>query len=146
MTDVTIIDAIYTLLSGDATLQGYLGGSGRVRIGWVNQDSTFPCVTIYDGSESSDPRVGYATSGQRDNSPSVQIDTWVDASSEPPLPSTSRDLNVIANYVDALLMKTGIAGTWGWSRNAYPEQQERSVQTTLYHKTMAYQFRYLKTD
>jgi hypothetical protein len=146
MTSVTVMDAIYTLLHGDATLIGYLGGANNIYMGWINQDSLFPCVTIFPGNESSDPYFGYDQSGKRTTSPTVQIDVWIDKNQQAPLPCTSRDLNVVADYVDKLIFSAHIAGTWGWRRNSYPEQQENTVLTTLFHKTMTYQFQYYSGD
>jgi hypothetical protein len=142
---VTVMDTIYALLHEDATLITYLGAA-NVSIGWVNQDSVFPCVTVFGGSESSNPKFGYDFSGNRDNAPSVQIDVWIDKSHVAPLPSTSRDLSVIADYVDKLIFAAHVTGTSGWRRNSYPEQQENSVLTTLFHKTMTYQFEYKTQD
>ena len=142
---VTIMDAIWTLLKNDATLQGYLGGTDRVVIGWVNQSTKFPCITIYESNESSYPRVGYSGTGHRDNVVSVQIDTWVDKSNVG-FPCTARDLNVIADRVDELLFGTPITSTRNWRRSSSIEQQETSKLTTLFHKTRRYEFEYSVHD
>lgn len=141
----TVMDALFKLVDDDMTLRGHLGAAGRVKVGWVNESTVFPCVTIYEGSEPSKRRPTYNANKHRDMRPSVIIDTWVDKNHSG-FPCNSRDLNTIADYIDELLFKTGVTNTSGWVRTSSIEQQETSVSTTLFHKTRRYDFQYSVTD
>jgi hypothetical protein len=140
-----VMQAILDLLNGDGTLTGYLGASSRCLLGWVNQDTIFPCVTVYEGSETSVPRVTYLNSKHRDCNPSVLIDTWVDRN-HVGFPCTSLDLNTIADRVDELIFTTDISNTYGWVRSSSVELQENTTSTRLIHKSRRYEFMYSVQD
>lgn len=143
--NVTILDALRNLLNDNATLQSapYLGSTDRVIIGWINQDTGVPCITIYETSESSTLRPGYKVYKHRDNAPVVSIDTWINRNANSG-PTTSLDLNMISDYAEWLLLTTGITGTRSWNRLSSNELLDNA--NSYLHKSRTYGFEYSLQD
>jgi hypothetical protein len=143
--NITIQDALRNLLNDNATLQGtpYLGGTDRVIVGWINQDTVVPCITIYEADESSTLRPGYKVYKHRDNAPAIHIDTWINRNANSG-PTTSRDLNVIADYAEWLIFTTGITSTRSWRRTSSNELLDNA--NSYLHKARTYGFEYSVTD
>jgi hypothetical protein len=136
----TVKAAIRTALNNDATLVGLIGAS-RVWLGWKTERRVCPCVTIISGSEGSTARPGYNSSGHRDMSPSVQIDVWITRGED--FPCTDEDCELIAQAIDTLLFKTGVANTHGWARvsTSGPVPDDNML-----HMGLRYVFAYSVTD
>jgi hypothetical protein len=141
--NVTILNALRDLLNDSATLQGYLGGTDRVVIGWINQDTVVPCITIWEAGESSTLRPGYNVYRHRDNATDIHIDTWINTRCGA-FPQTSLDLNKIADYAEWLLFTTGVTGTRSWRRTSSNELEETN--SGYFHKARTYSFEYKVSD
>ena len=135
--NVDVMDALRNLLNDNATLQGYLGGTDRVVIGWINADTVVPCITIWEAGESSTLRPGYNVFKHRDNATDIHIDTWINRNANSG-PTTSRDLNVIADYAEWLLFTTGVTSTRSWRRTSSNELEDNS--SGYFHKARTYSF------
>lgn len=138
----SVMEGILDGLNGDALILEYLGGAHVFR-GWINQDTIIPCITVIENNENSKPRVGYAISGHRDNSSTIQIDIWISKSHEG-FPCTNDDLDVIAQRIDEFLFHTGVTNTHLWDKVSTSEQFEPD--TGLFHKALRYSFRYNLQD
>lgn len=136
----TIKAAIRTALKDDAGIIALIGANA-VWVGWKTERRVCPCVTIIGNSEGSTARPGYNASGHRDNSPSVQIDVWINRGED--FPGTDEDCELIAAAIDTVLFHVGVPNTSGWARvsTSGPMPDENML-----HMALRYVFSYSVTD
>ena len=153
--NVDVMDALRNLLNDDVTIQGYLGGTDRVVIGWINADTVVPCITLWEADESSIRRPCYNADKHRDNTPVIHIDTWINTRCGR-FPQTSLDLNKIADYAEGLLFDpaqgvksaSGVIPAWTtrcWQRTSSNEPGPETV-SGYSHKSRSYSFEYSLQD
>lgn len=108
------------------------------------QPAHIPSVTLLENNESSKLRVGYNSHRNRDNSPTLQVDVWIDTNQET-APCTGEDADMIAEQIDEILFAPGaVAGTYGWSRNSSTTQNDADIGGI--HIARRYSFKYKLTD
>ena len=140
----TVLAAVISKMSTDATLIGYLGGA-FVYPGWLTENMTIPCVTAIENNESSTPRVGYAVYKNRDNAPMLQIDIWISRDDEDG-PNTIEDIEQIVNRIDVLFIGDNVANTRSWRRVSSSGPSKDPDDQRLIHKSLRYGFEYKVTD
>lgn len=138
-----VFAAIRDALLADTTLTGLLGGSYIYRARGV-QPAHIPSITLLENNESSKLRVGYNTFRTRDQSPTLQVDIWIDTNQET-APCTGEDADMIAEQIDEILFAPGaVTGTYGWSRISSSTQHDEDIGGI--HIARRYSFAYQTTD
>jgi len=142
-----VLEALRNLLNNDTILKGadYLGGVDHVWIGWRTEAMELPCVTVTENNETSKPRTGYKFSGNRDSSPTIQIDIWVNTLTETG-PNDPSGVERIATRIDQLLFGTETEDTSGWTRvSSSPPMPDPDAPREL-HKALRYGLTYEEKD
>lgn len=138
-----VFAAIRDALLADTTLTGLLGGSYIYRARGV-QPANIPSITLLENNESSKLRACYNQFKTRDQSPTLQVDVWIDTNQET-APCTGEDADLIAEQIDEILFAPGaVAGTYGWSRNSSTTQNDADIGGI--HIARRYSFKYKLTD
>lgn len=138
-----VFAAILDLLKADSGLTALLGGSYVYRANGVNP-AHIPSVTLLENNESSKLRTGYNTYRERDNSPTLQADIWIDTNQESS-PCTGEDADLIAEQIDEILFAPGAAsGTYGWTRTSSTTQHDEDIGGV--HIARRYSFKYKLND
>lgn len=138
-----VFSAVLDLLKENADLQVLLGGPYVYRAHGV-QPAHIPSVTLLENNESSKLRAGYNTHRNRDNSPTLQVDIWIDTNQETP-PCTGEDADSIAEQIDEILFAPdAVAGAYGWTRNSSTTQDDTDIGGI--HIARRYSFAYKVTD
>lgn len=138
-----VFAALLDVLRDDTDLQALLGGPFVYRAHGV-QLAHIPSVTLLENNESSKLRAGYNTYRNRDNSPTLQVDIWIDTNQEDS-PCTGEDADMIAEKIDEILFApAAVAGTHGWSRNSSTTQDDSDIGGI--HIALRYSFGYSLTD
>lgn len=141
--NTTIFAAILDLLRSDTGLVSLLGGAYVYRSHGVTP-ARIPSVTLLENNESSKLRTGYNTRRDRDNSPVLQVDVWIDTN-QPDPPCTGEDADMIAEQIDKALFAPGaVPGTRSWTRNSGTTQNDEDIGGV--HKALRYSFAYKLTD
>ena len=144
----SIETALIGLLRGNAALISSttgVGNASRIKMGWVNKDTVYPCITVNENNEPSQPRAGYFASKVRDNSPTIQVDIWLSSEHET-FPYTNDDCKAIATIVDVLLIGTGLTNTRGWKRVSSSGPSPDPSDNRVIHMARRYAFDYTITD
>ncbi len=138
-----IFSAVLDLLRDDTGLQALLGGPYVYRAHGV-QPARIPSVTLLENNESSRLRTGYNKHRNRDNSPTLQVDIWIDTNQET-APCTGEDADMIAEQIDEILFAPGaVTGTYGWTRTSSTTQNDSDIGGI--HIARRYSFKYKLTD
>ena len=141
--NVSVFSAVFDLLRDNTDLQALLGGSYVYRAYGVTP-THIPSVTLLENNESSKLRTGYNSHRNRDNSPTLQVDIWIDTTQED-APCTGEDADLIAEQIDEILFAPGaVAGTYGWTRNSSSTQNDADIGGI--HIARRYSFKYKLTD
>lgn len=139
----TVFADIIDLLRNNADLQALLGGPYVFRAYGVTP-AHLPSVTLLENNESSKLRVGYNSHRNRDNSPTLQVDIWIDTNQET-APCTGEDADMIAEQIDEILFAPGaVTGTYGWTRTSSTTQNDSDIGGI--HIARRYSFKYKLTD
>lgn len=139
----TVFSSVLDLLRENTDLQALLGGPYVYRAHGV-QPAHIPSVTLLENNESSKLRAGYNAYRNRDNSPTLQVDIWIDTNQEDP-PCTGEDADMIAETIDEILFAPGaVTGTYGWTRNSSTTQNDADIGGI--HIARRYSFGYKVTD
>jgi len=140
---VSVFSAVIDLLRESVELQALLGGPYVYRAYGVNP-AHIPSVTLTENNESSTPRPGYNRYRNRNNSPTLQVDVWINTFQEES-PCTSEDADMIADKIDELLFAPdAVAGTYGWTRNSRSTQNDADIGGI--HIAIRYSFGYVIND
>jgi hypothetical protein len=141
--NLAVFASILDLLRDNADLQVLLGGPYVYRAFGVNP-AHIPSVTLLVNNESSNLRSGYNRFRNRDNSPTLQVDVWINTDQEDS-PCTGEDADMIAEKIDELLFAPdAVPGTYGWTRNSRSTQNDTDIGGI--HIASRYSFRYTVTD
>ena len=87
---------VVSVFRADSTLVGFFANSRSIFVGPANKNSAYPCLSIQDIPEKSEPQIP----ARRGN---LVITAWEDTSSEPPSPSVYATLKKISNRVLTLI-------------------------------------------
>lgn len=137
-----VFAAIRDALLADPTLVGLLGGPYIYRARGV-QPANIPSITLLENNESSKLRVGYNTFRTRDQSPTLQVDVWIDTN-QADSPCTGEDADDIAERIDYVLFSSPPTGTRSWSRTSSSTQHDEDIGGI--HIARRYSFAYQTTD
>jgi hypothetical protein len=138
-----IFASVLNLLREDAGLVALLGGAFVYRANGVSP-AHIPSITLLGNNESSQLRAGYNTYRNRDNSPTLQVDIWIDPNQETS-PCTGEDADLIADRVDEILFAPrAVTGTHGWNRTSRTTQHDEDIGGI--HIALRYSFGYSLTD
>jgi hypothetical protein len=138
-----VFAALLDVLRDDTDLQALLGGPYVYRAHGV-QPAHIPSVTLLENNESSKLRAGYNAYRNRDNSPTLQVDIWIDTNQEDP-PCTGEDADMIAETIDEILFAPdAVTGTYGWTRNSSTTQNDADIGGI--HIARRYSFSYVLND
>ena len=141
--NVSVFSAVLDLLKGNTDLLALLGGPSVYRAYGVTP-AHIPSITLLENNESSTPRPGYNRYRNRNNSPTLQVDVWINTFQEDP-PCTGEDADMIAEKIDELLFAPdAVAGTYGWTRNSRSTQNDTDIGGI--HIAIRYSFAYKVTD
>lgn len=141
--NLTIFTGVLDLLLASSSLSALLGGPYVYRSHGVTP-ARIPSITLLGNNESSKLRPGYNTYKHRDNSPTLQVDIWIDTNQETS-PCTGEDADEIADLIDGILFAPGaITGTTGWSRTSRTTQHDEDIGGV--HIALRYSFNYALTD
>ncbi|MDD1728680.1 MAG: hypothetical protein LUQ50_06380 [Methanospirillum sp.] len=139
----TVFSAVLGTLRDNADLQALLGGPYVYRAYGVTP-AHIPSITLLENNESSKLRAGYNSFRNRDSSPTLQVDIWINTDKEDS-PCTGEDADMIAEKIDEILFAPdAVAGTYGWTRNSRSTQNDTDIGGI--HIAIRYLFGYVVTD
>lgn len=138
----TIFASILDLLRADSELITLLGGAYVYRAKGVDP-AHIPSVTLLENNESSKLRPGYNLFRTRDQSPTLQVDIWIDTNQDD-APCTGEDADLIAERIDEILFVSPPSGTHGWSRTSSSTQHDEDIGGV--HIARRYSFSYALVD
>ena len=137
-----VFASIRNALLADPTLVGLLGGPYIYRARGVDP-AHIPSITLLENNESSKLRACYNTFKTRDQSPTLQVDVWIDTN-QADSPCTGEDADDIAERIDYVLFSSPPAGTRSWSRTSSSTQHDEDIGGV--HIARRYSFAYQTTD